>query len=73
MNNFALRSISKENERKEVLEIRKKYKESINKLTSNSKKLIDDLSKLANENGKKYPYVIVKIIEDRIRYVSTLY
>ena len=73
MNNFALRSISKENERKEVLEIRKKYKESLNKLTSNSKKLIDDLSKLANENGKKYPHVIVKIIEDRIRYVSTLY
>ena len=65
--------LKSQREQMEVLEIRQNYAEALKKLTCNTKKLIDDLSKLANENGKKCPDVIVKLIEDRIRYVRTLY
>ena len=54
---------------REVQEIKRAYADSLEELKFNSRPHIMNLTELANENRERCPKVIVKLIEDRIRYV----
>ena len=51
-------------------EVAEAYFDTLSELKHNSKHMINTLSKLADDNSRGYPHIIVHVIEERIRDVS---